>query len=170
VDRILFIDVEKCLGCHSCTINCAVAHSRSKDLVGAMREGSAQPRVFVEALGGKSLPIQCRHCEDAPCITVCPSRAISRASDNSPVVLDNGRCIGCHACIMACPFGVIRKGRDGKTLIKCDLCVERLEEGKEPACVAGCPTGAIRFLSVEEVSAAKRKRYRVFIQEGGNPV
>jgi len=171
MDKIIVVNIEKCVGCHSCAINCAVAHSKSKNLIEAIYEKDKPfPKIILEKIEGHVLPIHCRHCEDAPCVEVCPSKAISRSTEASPVVLDSNKCIGCHACIIVCPFGVIKKGPDGKSLIKCDLCVERLNEGREPACVEGCPTGAIKFISIEELSLIKReesiKKYKVVIQQG----
>jgi anaerobic carbon-monoxide dehydrogenase iron sulfur subunit len=167
MDKIIVVNIDKCLGCHTCALSCAVAHSKSKKLNEAIYEKDKPfPRLNIELIEDKSLPIQCRHCEDAPCISVCPSEAISRASDKSPVILNSDKCIGCHACIIVCPFGVIKKDSDGKSLIKCDLCFERLEEGREPACVESCPTKSIKYTSIEEVNSEKRKRYKVMIQEG----
>jgi anaerobic carbon-monoxide dehydrogenase iron sulfur subunit len=167
MDKIIVVNINTCIGCHTCALSCAVAHSKSKELNKAIYEkDKPYSRLSVEKIEDKTLPIQCRHCEDAPCIAVCPSKAISRKNEKSPVTLDNAKCIGCHACILICPFGVIKKGPDGKSLIKCDLCIERLEEGKNPACVESCPTKSIKFTSVEKVNAEKKKKYKVMIQEG----
>jgi len=170
MDKIIVVDINRCMGCHSCELACAVAHSRSKDLVKALYEENPQaPKIILEHFDDKSFPIHCRHCEDAPCIVVCPSKAMSRQSKNDPVVLDRDKCIGCHACIIVCPFGVIKKDRNGKSLIKCDLCFERLEAGENPACVEACPTGAIKFITIEEATKAKRKdilkKYKVIIKD-----
>ncbi len=171
MDKIIVVDIEKCMACNSCVLACAVAHSQSKELLNAIKEKSRPiPKIILEVIEDTVTPIHCRHCEDAPCVIVCPSGAISRPSEKSPVILNNEKCIGCHACILVCPFGVIKRGPDGKSLIKCDLCFERLKEGKEPACVEACITGAIRYLSIEEVTAKKRedyiKKYKVAILKG----
>jgi carbon-monoxide dehydrogenase iron sulfur subunit len=168
-EKIILVNSKTCMSCHSCEIACAVAHSESKRLVEAVYEQQINfPRIILERSGDEVLPIHCRHCEEAPCVTVCPSGAVSRPAVGSPVLLDQSLCIGCHACIIVCPFGVIKQGKDGKSLIKCDLCFGRLEEGREPACVEACPTSTIRFVSIEEIGAQKRReyarRYRVSIQ------
>ena len=102
--------------------------------------------------------MQCRHCEDAPCVTVCPTGAIHRHKTTDPVVIDRDMCIGCHDCIIACPFGVIDITRDGKAVTKCDLCLELTEKGQEPPCVATCPTGALEFTELSKINAAKRQK------------
>lgn len=156
--RMIYVEPGRCLACKSCEMACAVAHSESKELFSALQEEPMpQSRVQVEGIEGYSVPLQCRHCEDAPCIKVCPTGAINRLSPLSPVLLNSEKCIGCKWCLMACPFGMIQVGREGVGVIKCDLCIERLARGEEPACVSGCPTGALRFLSPEEISKHKRE-------------
>jgi carbon-monoxide dehydrogenase iron sulfur subunit len=150
-EGLLFVEVSRCMACHSCEMACAVAHSASKDLVSAMgEEPRPSARMTVEAVGGMAVPLQCRHCEDAPCVTICPTRAIEKLGPNQPVIVTAVRCIGCRLCLMVCPFGVIRLERDGKAALKCDLCMERLAEGQDPACVTACPTGALRFGEIGE--------------------
>jgi carbon-monoxide dehydrogenase iron sulfur subunit len=73
------------------------------------------------------------------------------------VLLDQDRCIGCKFCMLVCPFGVIALSRDGKAMIKCDLCVERTEAGELPACVAACPTGALKFVELDEHLRQRRR-------------
>ena len=161
MDKIIIVNSEKCMGCHSCELACAVVHSKSQDLIEAVYEDEKpSPRIILESDEEETLPIHCRHCEEAPCAIVCPSGAISRPAEHSPVILDSSKCIGCHACIIVCPFGVIKKGPDGKSLLKCDLCFERLKDGGEPACVEACPTGAIKFLSIEEITGKKRRAFK----------
>ena len=156
---MIVVDVEKCLACRSCELACAVAHSSCKVLEEAINERpKPQGRVTVESSEGFAVPIQCRHCEDAPCIAVCPTEAIHRHSSADPVLIDRQRCIGCKFCLMACPFGVIYMMRDGKAVVKCDLCIERTKLDEEPACVEACPTGALKFVEEKELAAGKRKR------------
>ena len=157
--KVIVVDVDRCLGCRSCQIACAVAHSASKTLVGALaEEPRPMPRVTVEAVEGLAVPLQCRHCEDAPCVTVCPTEAIHRASPEGPVLVDQERCIGCKYCLVACPFGVIAVSRGGKAMVKCDLCIERISAGEEPACVAACPTRALRFVDLDDHLRQRRRQ------------
>jgi len=156
--KIIAVDVTRCMACHSCEIACAVAHSASKTLAGALAESPRQrPRVHVEHVAGRPVPIQCQHCDDAPCVAACPSGAVSRAGPEEPVLFDSARCIGCRMCVQACPFGAITIGPDGKGVLKCDLCIERLSRGVEPACVSACPTRALRFEDVDQATRRKRR-------------
>jgi carbon-monoxide dehydrogenase iron sulfur subunit len=156
--KMIVVDEERCLACKQCMIECAMAHTEARTLIEAMRSDSPpQPRVHVEPVERFGMPLQCRHCEDAPCILVCPTEAIYRPSADGPVLIDAERCIGCSSCLIVCPFGVIDMSRDGKATIKCDLCIQRTEAGEEPACVAGCPTGALQFRELDDMLRQRRR-------------
>ena len=162
----IIADEAKCMGCRACEFACALAHANTDDLVRAVYQEGARPRVYIEAAGGAAVPLQCRHCDDAPCETVCPSGALQRPNEAEPVVVDQRKCIGCAYCVEACPFGVIAVARcsspdrpeTASVVIKCDLCATRLAEGLQPACVDSCPVGALIFEEVE--TGAKRARAR----------
>lgn len=155
-------DPTKCLACRACEVACALAHADSDDLAEAIFEQGATPRIYIESAAEVAVPLQCRHCEDAPCVRVCPSGALSRPSEAEPVLVDQERCIGCAFCVQACPFGVIRIASNDKVVIKCDLCVERQAEGLQPACVTACPVGALVFADVDD--GAKKARARTAAQ------
>lgn len=156
---ILWVDIEKCLACKTCELQCAVSHSQTRTLPEAVTEIPVSlPRLQVEAVKELSIPLQCRHCEDAPCVKVCPTGALDKSEPEMPVLLDKEFCIGCRFCIQVCPFGVIRMDKAGTTIIKCDLCIDRLRKDELPACVNGCPTKALKFISIDEHISEKRKR------------
>ncbi len=155
----VIVNIEKCMGCHSCEIACAVAHSSSKELESVMRAGEKpRYRINVEAYGIKAVPVNCQHCEEPACVAACPTGAVHRKAKGEPVLVDTERCIGCSMCVMACPFGVITLSSDGKGVLKCDQCIERLAKGMEPACVAACPTKALQYIEEEEANRAKRRK------------
>ncbi|MBA7469950.1 Iron-sulfur protein [subsurface metagenome] len=165
---ILYVDLDKCLGCKTCELQCAIEHSQSKDLFKAIKEEPLpQTRVKVEAYGDLSVPLQCRHCEDAPCIKICPTKALEKLAPGEPVIIKEDLCIGCKWCILVCPFGVLNVNREGKVIIKCDLCLERLEKGEEPACVKSCPTKALQLLSIEEIAKLKKAEFLVGFKKDG---
>ncbi len=136
--RQLTIAPDKCIGCKSCELACSLAN-----------EGQLNPSLSriteITFLEGKyPLPHNfvstCRQCADAPCLSSCPVKAISRLRDKTKaVVIDRDACIGCGNCVDACPFGAMLFAREAKKAFKCELCA-----GK-PACAAICPSGAIVF-------------------------
>jgi anaerobic carbon-monoxide dehydrogenase iron sulfur subunit len=158
MDKTIIVDIKKCLACKSCEMACALAHSETKKIEEAVTESPKPQRmVNVEAAGEFGVPIQCRHCEDAPCINICPTGAIQRESEQSPVLIDKELCIGCKLCVLICPFGVLQIGHQGRAIIKCDMCYERAKEGKLPMCVEACPTKALKLVSLQEITKSKRR-------------
>ncbi|MFH0860191.1 MAG: 4Fe-4S dicluster domain-containing protein [Candidatus Altiarchaeota archaeon] len=134
---------EYCIGCRLCEVYCVTQHSKSKNIIKAYRdEPEAVPRLFVEESGHVSFAVQCRHCDDAPCIDACITGAMHLDPKTNAVLCDEEKCVGCWMCIMVCPFGVIRRNvTDRKIASKCDLCIG---EG-EPACVLNCPNEALVY-------------------------
>lgn len=150
----IFVDLDKCVGCLTCTLACAAEHSNSKDIVGAMLE-KVRSRIAVESVGGKPVPLMCRHCEEPACVDACMTGAMQKDKVTG-IVTNEGheqKCVGCWMCIMACPYGVITPV-EGETrlALKCDRC-----GGKEvPACVASCPQGALIYDEARVVAELRR--------------
>lgn len=158
MDKTIVVNIEKCLACRSCEIACALAHSKSKILEEAVAESPRPQRmVTVEAAGEFGVPMQCRHCEAPPCVEICPTGAVQRQSEEGPIVVEKQLCIGCKLCILICPFGVLRIGPEGRAIIKCDMCFERIEKGQEPACVEACATKALKLISLKELTKSRRR-------------
>ncbi len=152
--KVVLVDPNKCLGCRSCELACAVAHSRAGELLAAVLSGERpRKRIYVEPADRQAVPVVCRHCEKAPCLKVCPTGAISRKGPGEPVLIDLSLCIGCRSCYLVCPFGVIEFVPELGAAIKCDLCHLRAI----PACVEACPTGALSFGEAEAVVKEKRR-------------
>lgn len=167
---LIVVEVKKCLGCHSCEIGCAVEHSQGKDLFSAIQEKPLpRSRVRVESTGSASLPLQCRHCEDPPCAQVCPTGAIGKQGAGDAVLVQQDHCIGCKSCILVCPFGAIDLAEGDKAVLKCDFCLERLAAGEVPACVSSCPSGALQFTSVEQLTREKRREFMVDFLQSSSP-
>lgn len=149
----IFVRLDRCMGCHSCELACAVEHSQSGSLYGAIGEDlSPKSRLYVEAAEEKPVPILCRHCEDAPCMHACIAGAISQ--EGSIVKTDTDRCIGCWTCVMVCPYGVIGRHLEEQHAYRCDRCPDK----EQPSCVEACPTKALVFTTVDEFSADTRTR------------
>ena len=150
----IFVKTDRCVGCRSCIMACAVEHSASKILFGAISE-SPRPksRVYVEWVSpDRKVPLVCRQCEDAPCMHACIAGAISRDADGV-VRTDTDKCIGCWTCVMVCPYGVIGRHLETHKAYRCDRCPDR----EMPACVSACPTGALVYQTVPDYSGAVRK-------------
>lgn len=136
----MLINTKKCIGCYACRVAC----QRQNDLLPnedfiryEEKETGTYPAVRVE-----TVPLQCMHCEDAPCAAVCPTGAAYIGTDGI-VQVDHGRCIGCKYCMAACPYQV-RYQLDSGEVQKCTFCHHRTTEGMLPMCVSTC-VGYARF-------------------------
>ena len=141
----MVIDLHRCVGCHACSISCKTEHD--------VPLGSFRTRVrYLEHPSKKTisfLPLLCMQCQDAPCISACPTEAISRLSDGH-VVIEQEKCCGNKACISACPYGAIYIDPKSGLADKCDFCTHRTSLDMDPACVASCPTEALRFGDLDD--------------------
>ncbi len=131
-----------CMGCKLCEVACSVEHSDSKDAIHAYKyeEKKPQSRTRVEEVGGVSLSLNCRHCEEPACVSACISGAMTKGDDGI-VLVNEEKCIGCWMCLMSCQYGMIEKNVNRKIVSKCDLCPDR----ETPACVSACPNRALVF-------------------------
>lgn len=155
---VIYVDIEKCLGCMSCYLACATEHSLTKSIYTSFREIPVPlPRIRVVPALGYNVPIRCMHCEKPPCVEVCPTEALYKSSEG-PVLLREEACIGCKGCLLACPYGSVSLDISRKVIAKCDFCVERLRKGLPPACVEACPTKALKYGRVEDALLELRER------------
>jgi len=149
----IFVRLDRCLGCRSCQLACAVEHSSSKTLFAAVAE-TPRPRhrLYIERADSHNIPLTCRHCDPAPCLDACIAGAIHR-DERGSVVHREDRCVGCWTCLMVCPYGVVGRKQKERIAVKCDRCPDR----EVPACVGACPTKALVFAEAEEFSADVRR-------------
>lgn len=142
--RRVYPNKDFCIGCHICELACLTAHSESKDLIIAVREEQAsglRPCKAVYEKGPVCVSLSCRHCENPSCVTACISGALYKDEETGKTKYDESQCVGCWSCLMACPFGAIRRNPSKGKIIKCDLC-----EGRDkPACVEACPNAALSY-------------------------
>lgn len=139
----IYFNEQVCMGCHLCEVYCRLEHSRSKDLVKAFKTESPAPvsRCLVEDRNPVSISVRCQYCEDTPCAYVCLTGALHLDADTGNLLFEESKCAGCWTCLLACPFGAIRRDVQRSRIAKCNLC-----EGKEiPVCVANCPNEALVY-------------------------
>jgi Fe-S-cluster-containing dehydrogenase component/formate-dependent nitrite reductase membrane component NrfD len=131
---------DSCIGCHACTVACKSEHDVP---LGVNRTWVKYIETGEFPNTGRSFSVmRCNHCDDAPCMTICPTSALFRAP-NGVVDFDDSRCIGCKSCMNACPYDAIYINPETNTAHKCNFCNHRVDVGLEPACVVVCPTHAI---------------------------
>jgi len=177
----MVIDLRRCIGCHACSMACKVENFTGPGVFWSFvedEEVGTYPSVI-----RRFIPRLCMHCEHPACVDVCPTGA-SHQREDGIVLVDSDTCVGCQSCIVACPYGAryfikeyagyFKLGETpyekiGKTkhkagvVEKCTFCKDRLEEGKEPACVRACPVKARIFGDLHsptsEVSKLIRSRH-----------
>lgn len=161
----LVIDLDTCVGCHACATSCKEwntggysAPLSDQNPYGADPYGAWLNRIHsyeVKAADGGQrtvhFPRSCLHCETPACVTVCPTGASYKRSEDGIVLVDPDLCIGCKLCSWACPYGAREYDYTHGVMKKCTLCVDRIynthldEIDRIPACVRACPTGARHF-------------------------
>ncbi len=142
--KVLMIDYEKCTGCRLCELVCSVKHE------GVSNPARSRIKIVKWEWEGRYVPMSCQQCESAPCMSVCPVKAISRNEEMGRVEIDYDVCIGCRMCIAICPFGGMSFDTLASKVIKCDFC-----DG-DPQCVRFCEPEAIQYVDAAEVSSVKQ--------------
>ena len=161
----LVIDLDVCVGCHACVVNCKEwntggygAPLADSDAWGDNPSGAWLNRIHTFEITPEGAPAQivhfpksCLHCEQAPCVTVCPTGASYKRADDGIVLVEEDKCIGCGLCAWACPYGAREMDPAENVMKKCTLCVDRIynenlpEVDRTPACVRTCPANARHF-------------------------
>ena len=182
----MVIDLLKCVGCNSCTIACRAEHGTPPGIL--YHKFKEQEVGKYPAAKMKFLPMPCMHCQNPPCLKVCPTGATHQRKDGI-VLIEDKKCIGCKYCILACPYDsrqflrvmeiyyagknptpyetVKQKDFEKGTVVKCDFCVDRLAKGHLPACVETCPSQARYFGDLDDPNSQVS---RLIVQYGGTPL
>ena len=199
----LVIDLDVCVGCHACVVNCKEwntggygAALSDQQPYGADVSGAWLNRVHsfeVVPEGGEIVgeagearivhfPKSCLHCEDAPCVTVCPTGASYKRAEDGIVLVDEEKCIGCGLCAWSCPYGAREMDLAAGVMKKCTLCIDRIynetieEVDRQPACVRTCPANARHFgdlgdpSSLVSIMVAERGGIDLMPEQGTRPV
>ena len=165
----MVIDLKRCIGCYGCQLACKAEHGTPPGVYFArvLKQEEGQYPTVRQLF----LPVLCNHCEDPPCVDACPTGASFKWEEDGIVDIDHDRCVGCRACMMACPYtnryfndqpphyfpqGMTpyeeaRTQRHQQNVVmKCNFCRDRVRAGKLPACVANCPTIARHFGDLDD--------------------
>jgi formate dehydrogenase iron-sulfur subunit len=154
------VDIDLCIGCKACEVACKEwndleveatqnfgSYQSHEDLTPNTWDLMRFNEVDVDD-GGIAWLIRkdsCLHCEDPGCLLACPAPGAVVQYENGIVDFDQDNCIGCQYCVSGCPFDIPRYDEKTQKVYKCTMCVDRVSNGLEPACVKACPTGSIRF-------------------------
>lgn len=180
------IDLKRCTGCQTCVVACKMQNNVPMGMLWnrVLTDGGKhldRARGTYPYLTKSWLPLACQHCENAPCVKVCPVEATYKREEDGLVLIDYDKCVGCRYCMAACPYNVrvfnwkepVRQPgfdygdaqvpkRPKGIVEKCSFCVERVDRGQEPMCVLCCPAKARKFGDLNdpgsEVSNLIRKR------------
>ena len=177
----MVIDLKRCMGCHTCALGCKMQNNVPMGMLWnrILTDGGEDvdsARGEFPNLHKSWMPLACLHCENAPCVKVCPVGATFKDKDGR-VLINYDRCIGCRYCMAACPYNArvfnwqapVREPgfsygdapvRPKGVVEKCTLCVERTSKGKEPVCVEVCPAKARIFGDLDDPNSAVAKAVR----------
>ena len=188
------VDLKRCIGCQSCTMACKAENGTPPGVFWTRvleKEEGTYPLAFKVFM-----PSRCNHCSDPACVPVCPTGASYQRETDNIVLVDQNKCIGCHSCVVACPYQARfipenTRGFYGATATlfeqesyqswqagtaqKCTLCADRIDRGLKPACVETCPAGTLVFGNLNdprsEISQliAQRSNYRPRAEMGTDP-
>jgi len=142
---MLAINFQKCTGCRLCELVCAAFHD------GVSNPTRSRIKVMKWEMEGLYIPMSCQQCQDAPCMNVCPVKAISRDEPLARVMVDYDKCIGCRSCVAVCPFGAMSFNTIDRKVFKCDVC-----DG-DPQCVRFCDMKAVDYVSADDVAIEKKR-------------
>jgi molybdopterin-containing oxidoreductase family iron-sulfur binding subunit len=169
----MVIDLKRCIGCYGCQLSCKAEHGTPPGVFFARL--LKQEEGHYPTVRQLFLPVLCFHCDEPACVEVCPTGASSKAEDGI-VDIDPDECVGCRACMMACPYSQryfvdeerhyfpdngatpYERARSARhpsgVVMKCNFCRHRIAVGKEPACVANCPAVARYFGDLDDPTSA----------------
>lgn len=153
----MVMDVSKCVSCHACTASCRIENevkTEGNRCWVTDEEVGSYPEVHV-----LKLPQLCNHCDTTPCVDVCPVDATGKTEEGI-VFIDEETCIGCGACVTACPYNARLMNTETQKADKCDFCAHRLENGLLPVCISTCTTQARFFGDLNDENSLVSKMLR----------
>jgi anaerobic dimethyl sulfoxide reductase subunit B (iron-sulfur subunit) len=154
-----YFDANQCTGCKACQVACkdkwdlevGIVWRRVAEFNGGEWTQNSDG-TFSQNVSAYYTSVACNHCENAPCVQVCPTQAMHKREDGI-VVIDQDACIGCRYCEWACPYGAPQFSAKLGVMTKCNFCYDAIDAGDKPACVGACPSRALNFGELEELRA-----------------
>ncbi len=162
-----FFDAQACAGCKACQMACKDRNDLQTGLlwrrVYEVTAGRWEKKggVWVPDVAAYNISMSCNHCENPVCAAACPVKAVGKRDDGI-VFIETPRCIGCRYCEWSCPYTAIRFDAASNTVSKCDFCVDLVEAGEPPACVAACPARALAFGDLVDLEKKYGNVRRIF--------
>ena len=154
----LFQDIKKCIGCHACEVQCK-ANKSLPDGPKPCQVIEVGPKLIGDVPKMSYIFMPRFHCEDPWCVSACPTGAMQKRAEDGIVFVQADLCVGCKTCVSACPWGAPQWNPETGKVVKCDFCMDRVDAGLEPACVATCNTNCLKFGKVEEMTEVRRRRH-----------
>lgn len=154
--KVLYVDIEKCVGCRTCEAVCSLKNT------GRVQPSRSRIKVVRYEERGQYhnfIPMVCQQCSTPLCMEACPTNAISRSAETGAMVVDEAACVGCKVCSIACPIGGISIDQVSNTAYKCDLC------GGDPECVKYCDAEALSYISLDKLDSKMKRSKSARISE-----
>lgn len=157
-----YFDSSNCSGCKTCQAACIDKNNLERGVlwrrVYEINDGEwiKKGNAWIHNISAYNVSMSCNHCDNPVCVKNCPTTAMHKTKDGI-VAVDENKCIGCRYCEWSCPYGAPKYDESKGVMSKCNFCIDFLEEGKSPACVAACPMRVLDFGEVKEL----QKKYNV---------
>ncbi len=154
---LIIQDVPSCIGCRACEIHCKEKNHPGTGaffcrIIEVIKQIGLRPKISY-------VYMSCFHCAKPWCVDACPTGAMRRRESDGIVYVDQKSCVGCKACITACPWTVPQWNPETGKVGKCDMCMDRIDQGLEPACVTKCTTNCLTFTTPSAASQAARQSF-----------
>jgi Fe-S-cluster-containing dehydrogenase component len=146
----LFQDTRKCIGCHTCEVVCK-ANKKLPPGPKPCRIVQEGPKTINGLPRTSFIFMPCFHCQTPWCVSACPTGAMQQRTKDGIVFVDKELCVGCKMCIIACPWAAPQWNPETGKVEKCDLCMDRIDQGLDPACVTDCTTDCLTLGKIEDM-------------------